>query len=278
MKLGLTLSGGGIKGAFHLGVIQCLKEEGVEFDIISGTSIGSVVGLLYSLGLSPKEIKEDLIKVKFNSLFAFFNSIGKAGLISPNILKEVLIEKIIKKEKNYDLKFKDLSMPLNVTATEMSSGMLKIFNIENTPEQSVFEAILASSSYPMIFSPVEIDGALYSDGGILNNFPTELLKNKVNYSLGIFLSPKGFVSKENLTTSKAIVTRALQLQGLNEEMKKFKECNDVITNEELSMYGAFDVSNKNINELFDLGYRTIKENKELLKKIKRISDYKKELI
>ncbi len=275
MRLGLTLSGGGVKGAFHLGVLQYLTvENDFEFDIISGTSVGSIIGYLYINGAEPKEVKNKLKEVKLNSFSMFWNAIGKAGLINPMILKDIIEKELLSKE-NKNQTYNEIEKDLYVTATELMSGDLFVFSKENTPNQNILETTLASSSYPMVFSPVEIEGGLFSDGGILNNFPSDLLKGKSDYILGSFLSPKGVANKNNLNTSRSVAARAMQIQGHLEDLNNFNNCNDVITSNELVNYGTFEVTPEKIEELYQLGYNTAKNDINLIKKLKKINRYYK---
>jgi NTE family protein len=276
MKIGLVLSGGGIKGAYHLGVLQYLCHENkIEFDTIAGTSIGSIVSVLYELGIEPRLVKDRFKNIKLNSLTVLWNSIGRAGLISSDTMKELILKGVLELEDSDLMKFKDLKKDIYVTATDLMSGKLKVFCKETDPEFSVLHSTLASSSYPMIFSPVEANDTVYTDGGVVNNFPADIIKDKVNYSLGVFLSPLTESSKEELKSSRGVASRVIQLQGANEDLKRLNYCNEIITSRELVDFNAFEHDPEKIEELYEMGYNDAKNNTKLLKILKQLQRYKK---
>lgn len=275
MKLGLVLSGGGAKGMFHLGALQYLSEEGIEFDVISGTSAGSMASVLLSLGLKPSEIKDDLLSVQFKSLTSVWSVWGKAGLINPHSMKEVLNKTVLKME-NLEQDFIKTEKEIYITATDMEAGNSVVFSREQTPNIPIIDAMMASSAYPFMFSPMEIKGVKYSDGGILCNFPVEVIKHKVDYLFGIYLSPISSISSEELNSSKNVLFRALSLIGKDEEIK-LKDCNDVLYVKELSKYATFEFDKKIMQEIYDLGYESMKNEKTMIKRMKQLMRYKKAL-
>ena len=273
MKIGLALSGGGAKGVYHLGFLQYLKEQDIKFDVISGTSAGSLAGTLFVLGYEPKTIKDNLKTMKSRSLKSMLKSLGGAGLVSFESMVDLIEGHILEIEELTE-RFCDIHVNLNIVATELLSGDEVVFNKENTPEMKLMTAMLASSSYPMVFSPVEIQEGIYSDGGITNHFPAEITKKQSNYTLGIFVTPKTKVKKLLLKNSRNIALRAMNLQGYAAEIKKFELCDDVIFQEELSNYKTFDVSEESIEKLYEMGYEDAKNNKVLIKKLKQLIRYK----
>lgn len=271
IKLGLVLSGGGVKGVYHLGVLQYLKEQGIEFDVISATSAGSIVGTLVSLGLEPVNIKEALMSVQFKKLPSIWSIFGKAGLINPHSMKEVVNKDILNMDfTDYD--FTMIQKELYITATNMESGRSVVFSKNSNAQTQLLDAMMASSAYPFVFSPMEIAGVKYSDGGILSNFPVEVIKDKVDYVLGVYLSPVSSMSGDQLDSSKAVVLRALSLIGKEEE-HKFKYCNDVLHSEELSNYQTFEFDKKSMQELYDLGYNSMKNEVSVIKRLKQLMRY-----
>ena len=191
IKIGLALSGGGAKGLAHIGVLRVLENLGIRPDYITGTSMGAVVGALYSVGYTPDQIEEILTKNDWDS---FVN-----GTFMDN---NIPLEKKINNKKymvsiRYDNKFNfslpkgfgntqmiyfelkkllrnvegitnfdDLPIPLRVIATDLNSGTAKAFK-----SGDLAKAITASIAVPTIFDPVEIGGNLYVDGLITRNFP-----------------------------------------------------------------------------------------------------------
>jgi len=276
MKIGLVLSGGGIKGAYHLGVLQYLCHENkIEFDTIAGTSIGSIIGMLHEIGIEPKLVKDRFKNIKLNSLTVLWNSIGRAGLISSDTLKELILKGVLESEETDLMQFKDLNKDIYVTATDLISGKLKIFSKKTDPEFSVLHSTLASSSYPMVFSPVEANDTIYTDGGIMNNFPADIIRDKVNYSLGVFLSPLTISKKEQLKSSRGVASRVIQLQGASEDLKRLKLCNEIITSRDLVNFNSFEHDSEKIDALYEMGYNDAKSNTQLLKTLKQLQRYKR---
>lgn len=197
MKVGLCLSGGGIKGAAHIGVIKALEEENIKIDCISGTSSGSIVAAMYAMGYKSEEIfhffkiygKEItkinwclILKLIFGLIFR--KKICIEGLNDGNKLGEI-INKYAKK-KNIRL-ISDIKMPLLIPSVNLYDGSINLFSsIENNRKYSdevniinnieIGKAVQASCAYPGIFCPVNINGKKLVDGGIRENTPWKELK------------------------------------------------------------------------------------------------------
>ena len=166
-SIGLVLSGGGSKGLAHAGVIKYLEEKNIKPTQMAGTSAGSIVGALYAWGKTPEEILEF-----FKSIYLFHwkhLTFKKAGLIDSESFRSYF-HSIFD-----DAILSDLKIPIQITATDMVRGKLKIFS----PETKIADAILASCAFPGVFSPYQIEGNVYSDGGILNHFPPIFCKDNV---------------------------------------------------------------------------------------------------
>ena len=140
-KTGLVLSGGGARGFAHIGVLQALNEAGIFPDVISGTSAGALVGVLYADGYSPL----DILKM--------MNSTSRLHYIRPTVPREGLlqisgIERILK-ENLRAKKFEDLRIPLFVTATDLNNGKIRYFS-----SGELLNPVIASASIPVLFKPV----------------------------------------------------------------------------------------------------------------------------
>ena len=165
MKIGLALSGGAARGIAHIGVLQYLEEQGAKICCLAGTSAGSIVGSLYCSGKTTDELVDIASSMSWKSLVKF--SLPKKGLINS--------EKLLKMLKEYlgDITFDDLELPLLVNAVDLLSGKEVIMD-----EGPVAEAVVASCAIPGIFTPVKKDKYLLVDGGLLDNLPAALLKDK----------------------------------------------------------------------------------------------------
>lgn len=245
-SLGLVLSGGGTKGLAHAGVLKFLEENNLKPQQIAGTSAGSIVGALYAGGKSPEEILDF-----FKSIY-FFNwkhfTFKKAGLIDSDVFK--MYFDTFFQEKTIG----DLKIDLHIAATDLVKGKLKIF--EN--ETKIVDAVLASSSFPGILSPYKVEGNLYSDGGILNHFPTDVLQGRCESIIGVYVSPIQKIDEKDLNSIKAVTTRAFELLSANSNQNKFNICDWVIAPEELSAFGTFETNKAKMDKIFEIGYNAAK--------------------
>lgn len=162
-KTGLALGGGAVLGAVHAGVLRALEEKKVRIDCISGTSIGSFIGALYAFGVKVDEIEKITRNVKWLDISEI--SLSKYGLLSNEKFGELLVKHV------GDKKIEESEIPLRIIATDISSGEKVILQ-----KGSLAEAVRASTCIPGIFKPVEVDGRLLVDGGIVENVPVTPIK------------------------------------------------------------------------------------------------------
>ena len=197
MKIGLCLSGGGVKGAAHIGALKALEEENIKIDCISGTSSGSIVSSLYAMGYTPNEIyllfkkfgkeisKVDILKIiKLIYGLIFKRKIIIEGLNSGNKLYKIVQEQASKKEIK---QIKDIKMPLIIPSVNLYNGEIYLFtSLENNRKYSdeyitlnnieIGRAVQASCSYPGVFCPVNLKNKKLIDGGVRENTPWKELK------------------------------------------------------------------------------------------------------
>jgi len=145
---------------------------------------------------------------------------------------------------------------MHLTATDLVSGKLRIFG----PETKIADAVLASSAFPGIISPYEIDGRLYSDGGIINHFPTDILQGRCDNLIGIYVSPIQKIDAGDLRTIRSVTTRAYDLLSANTNMQKFTLCDWVIAPDELAMYSTFETNKFKMDEIFNIGYEAARKS------------------
>ncbi len=241
-KLGIALSGGGARGIAHLGVLKALFEHNLRPDILSGVSAGAIIGIFIADGYTPDEIF-DFIKKK--KLFNFSRiQVPKNGLLSLQGLEELLDEKIHTKE------LQDLKIPLVVGASNLNSGKMEYFE-----KGTINKIIHASSAIPVLFSPVNIDGQLYADGGIFENLPVSIIRKRCHKLIGIHVNPVQ-VNPE-LDSLVKIASRTFHL-AVNETVKGSRElCDIFIEPDTLWKYDVLSV--KNADELFGVGYEFTKK-------------------
>lgn len=243
MKLGLVLSGGGARGITHLGVLKALEEMDIKFSIISGTSAGSIVGALYAYGYKSEEIF-DIVKN-----ISFFKSMRPAwtrvGLLQMIWLNDLLLKHI--PENNFNA----LKIPLTVAATEIRKGEIHYFT-----EGELIQVIIASSSIPAVFNPVQVREGTYVDGGILDNLPVKPIMDKCDFIVGLHCN--SISENFNPLNIKSVIERSLLLAiNANTQISR-NMCNVFIEPPYMDRFTAFDIGRA--QEIFDIGYKYTKEN------------------
>ena len=193
LKVALVLSGGGAKGYAHLGVLRVLEKENIKIDYIAGTSIGALVGTLYSIGYSVDEIEKVLDNLNIESFLESGSDLTGLDLDKKETLKKYSFYINFDNELNYSLpkglreteelylvvknllknyentkNFNNFPIPLRVVATNLNTGETKSFS-----EGDIAKILTASMAIPTIFEPVEVNGALYVDGLVSRNLPVE---------------------------------------------------------------------------------------------------------
>jgi NTE family protein len=148
--------------------------------------------------------------------------------------------------------FESLPIPLSVTATDLHTGELKIFK-----KGELYVSILASAAFPGIFTPIEIDGNTYVDGGVLNNFPIDLLGD-CGIRIGSYVN-KVDLNSRKLKHSYDVAARAYAINQYHQDKIKFSQC-DLLIEPDLYNYGLF--SFKGMKEIFEIGYETASKRLE----------------
>ena len=251
-RIGIALSGGGVRGVAHIGVLEALREHGIKPDCIAGNSAGAIVGALYAAGYSATETLEFF---KAKSPFRLSKiTLRKAGFIDT--------EKVVADFLEYfpDDSFESLSKELFVTATDLVNARLEIFT-----SGPLISALLASSSMPMVFTPTEIDGRWFSDGGILNNFPVEPLKVLCDSIIGVYASPLRTTHHEDLKSFLSVSYRSFEVGMFFASRRKFHDCDVLLCPEELTRFGVFDT--KAIDEIFEVGYQAALERMHSIEQV-----------
>jgi len=240
-KVGLVLSGGAARGLAHAGVLQALEEEGLEPEIISGVSAGSIVGALYADGYHPGQILEMFLE---KSMLSYVKpAIPKLGLMRMTGLEELLEEKLHAK------RIEDLKIPLLITTTDIHSGKAVVFS-----KGKLIPVILASSSIPVMFVPSVIDGITLVDGGVVDNLPIDPIRNQCDFIIGVHVNPFGEIAAIDGMIEMA--ERTFNLSVAAQIEKKIADFDIFIEPPELRNYGLTDV--KKAKEIYNIGYKEAK--------------------
>jgi NTE family protein len=237
-EYGLVLSGGGTRGFAHLGAIKALEENNIKPDIISGVSAGSIVGALYADGRDAEKALKALIS---KNLLGFL----KPMIPVNGLIKMTGFEKTLKKTLNAKT-FEELKTPLIIHAVNINTNEYTRFE-----KGDLVKAIKASSSIPVVFPPVIIDGYQYLDGGIINNFPVEALLGKCEKIIGINVNPVG--QEGNIKGLKKIAIRAFHLSMRNHAELRKDKCDIYIEPGDIENFGVLDLSNA--EKIFEIGYK-----------------------
>ena len=247
---GFVFSGGGSKGIAHAGVLQYLHEQKIKPTCMAGSSAGAIVGAMYAFGKKPEEILEFFKSIYFFHWKHF--TFKKAGIVDSDSFKHYFHEIF------GDVTLGELEIPMYITATDMVKGKLKIFS----PETKVVDAILASTAVPGMISPYVINGELFSDGGILNHFPTDLLQGRCDSIIGIYVSPIQTIESKDLKSIKSVTTRAFDLLSAQGNYQKLNLCDWVIEPKELANFSTFETNMLKMDRIFEIGYQAAKTSFE----------------
>jgi len=240
-KIGIALSGGGVKGFAHLGVLKALEEKGIEADLLAGVSAGAIVGSFIAAGKKPAEIME---LINENDFFDFAKlGIPDRGLFTLGNMTENL-------EKSLGFKtFEELKIPFYVGAANIDKARMEYFS-----QGDLIKIIQASASIPVLFSPVEINGDLYVDGGLFENLPVNPLLNKCDKLIAVNVMPVNLEEKIDSITD--IAVRTFQLKTAASALELREKADIYIEPTGIAKYNILNT--KYSQELFELGYNYCK--------------------
>lgn len=237
-KTGIALSGGGARGFAHAGALKALEEAGIKIDIIAGVSAGAVVSVLYSGGVRPDDMIHLFDNTGFTHLVDF--RLGGGGLFNiDKFMRRVM--RAIAPHKNLE----DLKIPVYVCATDLNTAKTVTFD-----SGAISPRVCASCSIPIIFKPVEIDGNYYVDGGVLQNLPARVIRDKCETLIGINVSP---ISPYKTAGSLIdVAVRSYNLMAKANQQLDMDVCDMVVETHEISQYRVFNL--KEIQQVFNAGY------------------------
>ncbi len=261
-KIALVLSGGGAKGAGHIGVLKVLEKYNVPIDIIVGTSAGSIVGALYSIGYSPEEIEKFMLTQEFEKLFSN----------SPDRNLKNMFQKILEKDGTLGISIDDknnISFPLGIINGEhiyltFKKAFQKVENIKNFDDFPIkfraistnintgqsysvkngdlAKAVLMSMAIPSVITPIDNKGEFYVDGGVINNFPViEAIKAGADIIIGVDISanPVLINDKSNIIS---VVDKVASYNGFKSTSFQ-KEYVDLLISPKVKDFGTLDFEN-----------------------------------
>jgi predicted acylesterase/phospholipase RssA len=198
-KIGVAFGGGGVRGLAHLGVLQALEEAQIPVDAIAGASAGGLVAGLYATGMPLSEI----IAFGKNLDIMDFASLDPAwrGLFNHDKMTALLARLL----GSAEVTFEDLKIPAAVTAVDVEKGELVV--LDRGP---LIPALAATSSFPIVFSPIHHQGRWLIDGGALNNLPVDIVRRMgADRVLGVTVPPSVQISLEERPSKRGLSLRNL---------------------------------------------------------------------
>ncbi|MCK5207722.1 MAG: patatin-like phospholipase family protein [Cyclobacteriaceae bacterium] len=282
-KIGLVLSGGGAKGIAHIGIIRAMEEAGLTPDYVTGTSIGSIVGGLYSIGYTADDIEKVVAQIDWDEMLSnnipldeitfeekqyYGRYIGELqvdgikvglpkGLIEGQKLSEVL-SRLTRSVHDIE-NFNDFPIPFACVAADIATGEPVVLNKGSLPE-----AIRASMAIPTIFTPVELNGRLLVDGGLVRNFPVEEVKAMgADIVIGVFVST-GLLGKEELNNLLSLLSQSAFVTSAFDSRRQ-KKMVDIYVEPDIKDYtpGSF----KQWEQILEKGNEKGQEYVETFKKL-----------
>ena len=282
IRVGLALGGGGARGAAHIGILKVFEREGIPIDCIAGVSIGALTGGLYAVGYSPAEIEKFLVDQDWNSLFSDapqwrFTPIseradsryqGKIALRGWNLeipggllggqryteaLDVLTAEPMLRARNDFDR----LRIPFRAVATNLIDGKPYIFR-----KGSMTQALRASVSVPMMFTPLETEDALLVDGGLVNNLPTDIVRDMgADIIIAVDVSTP-LLGREELHTLFSVIDQSISLQ-IVKNVEENKKLASFLLIPDLNAYS--NTSYDKIKELVKLGEETAERHIDEIK-------------
>lgn len=222
-------------------MLEALESQAIRIDALAGASAGAIAAALYAAGHKPREIKEML---KDQSFFGFSRiKLSGGGIFNMEGLRKLLEQHL------GATRFEDLPIPLFVAATDLADRKTVFFS-----DGPLVDALLASSCVPFVFEPVNYRGRQWVDGGILNNFPTEPLKDHCDYLIGSHVNRLADDPPGQTTLRKMqVVERCFHMAIAGSVYAKASQCDLFLDPPELARYSLFDI--RDAEEIYGIGFR-----------------------
>ncbi|MCD4828267.1 MAG: patatin-like phospholipase family protein [Candidatus Cloacimonetes bacterium] len=276
-RVGLVLSGGGARGLAHIGVIKVIEEAGIDVDCVTGTSMGSIIGSLHAIGYSGIEIEALVREIDWDVIMydrlprrqismeekrdlaryigSFPIDLDKFSISLPSGLVagqnfQTMMARVTLSVHHID-NFRHFPRPFLCLATDVETGEPVVLDHGN-----ITECVRASMSIPSLFTPVELDGRLLVDGGIMRNFPVQEVRDLgADIVIGCDVS-LALYKREELSSLVRIMHQCISFQGIRSILEGYEQT-DILIQPEVAEYSITDFTR--IDSLIALGERAARE-------------------
>jgi NTE family protein len=255
-KIALVLGGGAARGFAHVGVIRLLEQEKIPIHMIVGTSVGSLIGALYASDPNSFNLEWLSFTIEKDDIFDYSVIYSKMGPVQGDRLEKFIQTKV--KAKTME----QMKIPFYAVATDLNAGNTWVFE-----KGSVAKAVRASCSIPGIFTPLELNGKMYVDGGVTNNLPVDVARAR-GADIIIAVSIQKNIKNPQVTSLVDVILQSIDIMG--RELVTYKSRGyDVLIEPNVGDVGMTDFTQK--KRLMDAGLQAAKQ---ALPKIKRLMEEK----
>ena len=281
MKLGIALSGGGIRGIAHAGVLKALEDNGIKIDVIGGTSSGGLIASLYAMGYSPyyiyilfKKYSKDIVNINSGPIvngiksFMINKKLGLSGLKTGKNLEKIYDEAALRKGVK---KMGDIRMPIVIPAVDITESKEYIFtnyipegedDSKYITDITVGKAVRASSSFPAVFCPCEFETHRFLDGGALDNIPVhEVKKQGVDRVIAVNFDADSIDEDSNIMD---IAMKTIDIMG-NKISEESLQSSDFVLTVKTDKTGLLDT--EKLDSCYKYGYQAVMNNINEIKNI-----------
>ncbi len=283
--IGLVLSGGGARGLAHVGVLKVLEENKIPVDYIGGASMGALIGAMYAMGKSPTEIEEFVNNLNWDKYLqttttfdnlSFRRKEDKRNIPSPITLKGKANDLKLPNGLNsghevgllFDQttlsyaqikNFNELPIPFQCVGTDMVNGESVVLK-----DGSLSRALRATMSIPGVFTPVEINGRILSDGGLVNNIPTNILKDMGADIILVVNIETQLGDKQSLDNLLGVLSQTINIASAENSRRSLRQA-DFIIAPDLQKFTTSDF--KESRKIIELGYAGATQKAPLLRSL-----------
>lgn len=283
--VGLVLSGGGARGFAHIGVLKVLEANHIPVDYVGGASMGALIGAMYAMGKSPDEIESTVLALNWDKLFqtvassenlSFRRKEDRRNIPTPIVLKGnvkdlklpnalnsgheigLLIDRLTLPYATVT-DFSELPIPFRAVGTDMVKGESVTLGTG-----SLARSLRATMSVPGIFSPVELDGRILSDGGLVNNIPTDVVKAMGADIVLVVNIETQLGNRETLESLPGILSQTINIAAVDNSRRSLRQA-DLIISPDLGTHSSSDFGAA--KEIISLGYNGALERAALVKSL-----------